>query len=82
MPKTIQDIRDGIAQVQSQLDDDLVLRDAIRAVIRSIGVEAINVDHYYQLCVRIIMSERTIEQAKELIKHVEGMQADAETQST
>jgi len=37
--KTIQDIRDGIAEVQSQLDDDLVLRDAIRAVIRSIGVE-------------------------------------------
>lgn len=77
MPKTIQDIRDGIAQVQSQLDDDLVLRDAIRAVIRSIGVEGINVDQYYQLCERIIMSERTIEQAKELIKHVEGMQEDA-----
>ena len=78
--KTIQDIRDGIAEVQSQLDDDLVLRDAIRAVIRSIGVEGINVDQYYQLCERIIMSERTIEQANALIKHVEGMQADAEAQ--
>ena len=78
--KTIQDVRDAIAQAESQLEDDIILRDTIRAIIKSIGVEAVNTDQYYELCERIMMAERTIAHGKALVSAAERMGTSAETQ--
>ena len=78
--KTIQDVRDAIAQAESQLEDDIMLRDTIRAIIKSIGVEAVNTDQYYELCERIIKAERTIAHGKALVSAAERITSGAETQ--
>ncbi len=82
MHNSIQDVRDAIAQAESQLEDDIMLRDTIRAIIKSIGVEAVNTDHYYELCERITKAEREIAYGKALVSAAERMGTSAETQQT